>query len=83
MIQALIYEKFGVFYAVNCISRLLKDMGFSWQKAKFVADRQDAEARKKWLGETFKDLKNEVLSLFVFYDELSEIVMTDLQSAPK
>jgi len=40
MLQALIYEKFGVLYAVNYISRLLKDMGFSWQKARFVADRQ-------------------------------------------
>ena len=27
MIQALIYEKFGVFYAVNYISQLLKNMG--------------------------------------------------------
>ena len=56
MLQALIYEKFGVFYAVNYISRLLKDMGFSWQKARFVADRQDVEARKKWLEETWPEI---------------------------
>jgi len=74
MIQALIYEKFGVFYAVNYISRLLKDMGFSWQKARFVADRQDAEARKKWLGETWPEimkLAGEKDAYVLFGDESS------------
>lgn len=56
MIQTLIYEKFGVFYAVNYISRLLKDMGFSWQKAKFVPSRQDAAERKKWLERTWPEI---------------------------
>jgi transposase len=35
MIQKLIYEKFGVFYSVHYISQLLKNMGFSYQKANF------------------------------------------------
>ena len=35
MIQNLIYEKFGVFYSVKYISELLKNMGFSFQKARF------------------------------------------------
>ena len=47
MIQVLIYERFGVFYSVHYISQLLKNMGFSYQKAKFVADHKDPEKRKQ------------------------------------
>jgi len=36
MIQWLIYEQFGVEYSVFYIPQLLKNMGFSYQKAKFV-----------------------------------------------
>jgi transposase len=56
MIQNLIYEKFGVFYAVHYISKLLKNMGFSWQKAKFVPDRRDAAERQKWLQKTWPEI---------------------------
>ena len=49
MIQWLIYEKFGVEYLVYYIPQLLKNMGFSYQKAKFVADHKVAEKRKQWL----------------------------------
>jgi transposase len=49
MIQHLIYEKFGVFYSARYLSQLLKNMGFSYQKAAFVADKQDENKRKKWL----------------------------------
>ncbi len=49
MIQWLIYEKFGVEYSVYYIPQLLKNMGFSYQKAKFVADHKDPEKRKEWL----------------------------------
>ena len=45
MIQKLIYEKFGVFYSVHYISQLLKNMGFSYQKAKFVSDHHDPVER--------------------------------------
>lgn len=49
MIQHLILEKFGVFYSARYLSELLKNMGFSYQKATFVADKQDKEKRKEWL----------------------------------
>ena len=74
MIQSLIYEKFGVFYAVHYISKLLKNMGFSWQKAKFVPDRQDAAKRKKWLEETWPEIMRlaaEKDALVLFGDEAS------------
>jgi transposase len=74
MIQTLIYNKFGVFYSVNYISRLLKNMGFSWQKAKFVPDRRDAAERKKWLEKTRPEiliLAEEKNACILFGDECS------------
>lgn len=56
MIQCFIYERFKVFYAVNYISQLLKDMGFSYQKAKFVSDHKDPDKRKEWLKETWSEI---------------------------
>lgn len=49
MIQHLILEKFGVFYSARYLSELLKNMGFSYQKATFVSDKQDDEKRKEWI----------------------------------
>ena len=49
MIQHLVLEKFGVFYSARYLSELLKNMGFTYQKATFVADKRDEENRKKWL----------------------------------
>ena len=74
MIQTLIYEKFGVFYAVHYISQLLKNMGFSYQKAKFDSAHIDPEERKKWLKETWpKILKiaKEKNAHIMFEDEAS------------
>lgn len=56
MIQHLIYEKYGVFYNVYYISQLLRNMGFSFQKAKFVSDHLDEKAREKWLTETWPEI---------------------------
>jgi transposase len=74
MIQSLIYEKFNVFYSVNYIAQLLKNMGFSYQKAKFVTDNKDPEKRKEWLEtkwpEIFK-LAKEKNAHILFGDEAS------------
>jgi len=56
MIQHLIYNKFGIFYSVHYISQLLKNMGFSYQKARFVSDHLDEEARKQWLSKTWPEI---------------------------
>lgn len=56
MIQWLIYEKFGVEYSVFYIPQLLKNMGFSYQKAKFVADHKDPEKRKQWLEQKWPEI---------------------------
>jgi len=74
MIQDLILKRFGVLYNVNYLSQLLKNMGFSYQKAKFVADHKDPEKRKEWVYNTWSEImrlakiKN---SLILFGDEAS------------
>lgn len=74
MIQHLIQEQFGVFYNARYISELLKTMGFSYQKATFVARKRDKAARKSWLNNTWpKILKRakEKNAYVLFGDEAS------------
>ncbi|MDY6844995.1 MAG: IS630 family transposase, partial [Thermodesulfobacteriota bacterium] len=74
MIQHLIYKKYGVFYSVYYISQLLKNMGFSYQKARFVSDHLDEEARKQWLSETWPEilaLAEKKKAFILFGDEAS------------
>ena len=56
MIQHIIHEKFGVFYSVQYIAQLLKNMGFSYQKARFVSDHKDPEKRMEWLENTWPEI---------------------------
>jgi transposase len=74
MIQWLIYEKFGVEYSVFYIPQLLKNMGFSYQKAKFVADHKDPEKRKQWLEQKWPEilkLAEKKNAFILFGDEAS------------
>lgn len=77
LIQWLIFERFGVQYSVYYIPQLLKNMGFSYQKAKFVADHKDPEKREKWLKETWP----EILSLA--QDKNAYIMFGDEASFPQ
>jgi len=56
MIQHLIQEKFKVVYSVHYISELLKNMGFSYQKARFVSGHLDTQAREQWLTTTWPEI---------------------------
>jgi transposase len=74
MIQWLIYEKFGVEYSVYYIPQLLKNMGFSYQKAKFVADHKDPEKRRQWLEQKWPEilkLAEQKNAYILFGDEAS------------
>jgi transposase len=74
MIQHLIYERFGVQYSVHYICQLLKNMGFSYQKAKFVADHKDSDKRQEWLSEKWPEilaLAREKHAYILFGDEAS------------
>ncbi len=56
MIQQLIYERFGVLYSVRYISALLKSMGYSYQKARFVSGHLEQEAREQWLNKKWPQI---------------------------
>jgi len=74
MIQSLIYQRFGVEYSVHYISQLLKNMGFSYQKAKFVSDHKNPEKRKEWLEKTWPEIlriAKEKNAYILFGDEAS------------
>ena len=45
MIQRLIYDRFGVYYNVFYIAQLLKNLGFSYQKAAFISDHLNEQKR--------------------------------------
>jgi transposase len=74
VIQTLIYKKFGVFYAVNYISGLLKNMGFSYQKACSVSSRRDRDARREWLKTVWPEIlktAEQKNALILYGDEAS------------
>jgi len=49
LIQDLIWQKFHVLYNRFYVCELLRNLGFSFQKARFVSDHLDEEARRCWL----------------------------------
>jgi len=78
MIMELILVKFGVKYNPRYLSRLLKNMGLSYQKAKFISDKVDEEeyrkAREKWIDETWPRILEQAKrndSIILFGDEVS------------
>ena len=78
MIAELIFIKFFVQFNLNYLPSLLKKMGLSYQKARFISDRQDEEkyenARKEWLEKTLPELikkAKEENAVVLFGDEVS------------
>ena len=74
LIQDLIYQKFHVLYNRFYVCELLRNLGFSFQKARFVSAHLDEEARRLWMKKEFpkilKQAKQLSASLF-FGDEAS------------
>jgi transposase len=74
MIQQLIYDRFGVFYNVFYIAQLLKQLGFSYQKAAFVSDHLDEDKRTAWRTMTWPQILRRATAqkaLLLFGDEAS------------
>ena len=74
MIQQLIYERFGVYYNVFYIAQLLKNLGFSYQKAAFVSDHLNEAKRQEWRTTTWPQIlrrAQECNALLLFGDEAS------------
>jgi transposase len=73
-IQHLIQREFGHTYNVHYLSTLLKNLGFSYQKARFVADHHDPEARQAWCAVRWPAIVQEARrrgALLLFADEAS------------
>jgi transposase len=74
MIQQLIYDRFGVFYNVFYIAQVLKQLGFSYQKAAFVSDHLDEAKRTAWRTTTWPQILRRATAqkaLLLFGDEAS------------
>jgi len=74
MIQQMIDERFGVFYSVFYSAQLLRNLGFSDQKAAFVSDHLDVGKRHAWCTTTWPQmlrLAKERKALLLFGDEAS------------
>mgnify|MGYP003794501391 FL=1 len=74
LMQDLIWQTFGVLYNAHYVCDLLKGLGFSYQKARFVSDHLDEIKRLLWMKQTFPDLKQQaqvVGGFLLFGDEAS------------
>lgn len=63
LIQDLIYRKFHVLYNRLYVCELLRNLGFSFQKARFVSDHLDEEARKRWMKEEWPRILSQARQL--------------------
>jgi transposase len=74
MIQDLIFRKYGVLYSVFYIAELLKNIGFSFQKAKFESGHLNEWRRKEWLWKTWPEILRKATRIgayILFGDEAS------------
>jgi transposase len=74
LIRVLIWREFGVLYNRHYVSTLLHNLGFSFQKARFVSDHLDAAKRLAWLEQKWPTILRAAKrrqGLILFEDEAS------------
>lgn len=74
LLQDLIQREFGVLYNSHYLSTLLHNLGFSYQKARFLSDHLDAERRRVWLEQEWPHIVQQARTsgaLLLFGDEAS------------
>jgi transposase len=74
LIRVLIWREFGVLYNCQYVCTLLHNLGFSFQKARFVSDHLDAAKRLAWLAEKWPAIVRAATrrgGLILFEDEAS------------
>src|SRR5499427_3725191 len=74
LIRVLIWREFGVLYNCQYVCTLLHNLGFSFQKARFVSDHLDAARRHAWLQEEWPLILRAAKrrhALILFEDEAS------------
>jgi transposase len=76
LIQDLIWRTFKVEYSVHYLAELLKTLGYSWQKARFVSDHLEdvSEEQREWIEQKWPEilrLAKDKQALILFGDEAS------------
>lgn len=74
LIRVLIWREFGVLYNRHYVCTLLHNLGFSFQKARFVSDHLDAARRPAWLNDKWPTIlraAKRCKGLILFEDEAS------------
>ena len=74
LIRVLIWREFGVLFNRHYVCTLLHNMGFSFQKARFVSDHLDAAKRLAWLQATWPAIvraAKRCKGMILFEDEAS------------
>ena len=74
LIRVLIWREFGVLYNRQYVCTLLHNLGFSFQKARFVSDHLDAATRLAWLEQKWPTILRAAKrrkGLILFEDEAS------------
>jgi transposase len=74
LIRVLIWREFGVLYNRHSVCTLLHNLGFLFQKARFVSDHLDAAKRVAWLQEKWPAIlraAKRCKGLILFEDEAS------------
>jgi transposase len=76
LIQQMIEERFGVEYSIHYVAELLKNLNYSYQKARFVSDhlQQVAEKQATWMSEEWPVLLHQAQAKgarILFGDEVS------------
>jgi transposase len=74
LIRVLIWREFGVLYNRHYVCTVLSNLGFSFQKARFVSDHLDAAKRLAWLEEKWPAIcraAKRCHGLILFEDEAS------------
>ncbi len=74
LIRVLIWREFGVLYNRQYVCTLLHNLGFSFQKARFVSDHLDVATRLAWLEQQWPTMVRAATrrqGLILFEDEAS------------
>lgn len=76
LIKELIEDRFGVSYSVYYIPELLDNLGYSYQRARFVSDhlKDVSEAQEVWMSQTWPEIEalaHEKDAMILFGDEAS------------
>jgi transposase len=74
LIQMVIYREFKVLYSRHYVCELLHNLGFSFQKARFVSDHLDEKRRQEWMEKDWPKILRQAKKMrayLLFEDEAS------------